>query len=215
MPQAVLRLAVALTLLAACVIVPFGLWGERLDAAAPALLHEESRPLLIAAVGIALLVADVLLPVPSSVVGVALCWLLGPLWGGLTLAFGLTLSFACGYVLGRAVPEHRLRVWMGAGVWDAVRGHAKRRAWWWIALARPLPVLAEMTAVLAGVWRVPPVTAIGSAGLSSIAVGALYAAAAWLGRDQPDVLSAFAVSLALPALAWFVHRRVLVRLRRG
>ena len=213
MPQAVLRLAAAITLLAACVLVPFGLWGVRFDAVAPALLHEQSRPLLIAAMGIALLVADVLLPVPSSVVGVALCWLLGPLWGGLTLALGLTLSFACGYVLGRAVPEHRLRAWIGAGVWDAVRGNVKRRAWWWIALARPLPLLAEMTAVLAGVWRVPPVPAIGTAALSSVAVAALYAASVWLGRDEPNMVAAFAASAALPAVAWFVHRRVLARLR--
>jgi membrane protein DedA with SNARE-associated domain len=133
----------------------------------------------------------------------------------LTLALGLTLSFVFGYVLGRAVPERRLRAWIGAGAWDAVRVSANRRAWWWIALARPLPVLAEMTAVLAGAWRVPPVAAIGTAALSSLAVSILYAAGASLGRDQPDVLSAFAASLALPALAWFVHRRVLARLRRG
>lgn len=207
-----LRLGAGVLILMASIVVPFALWGEWLDADAPAWLEHNAGPLTIAAIGVGLLIADVLLPIPSSVVGVAMCWLLGPLWGGAAMALGLALSFAFGYLLGWLLPEERLRAWVGLTVWDAVRKRAEVHAQWWIVIARPLPMLAEMTAILAGVWRIPPLVALPLAAASSIAVASLYAASVWLGLQTPGVLPATAVAMCLPSAMWIVHRWILKRM---
>ncbi|MGE0331153.1 MAG: TVP38/TMEM64 family protein [Ramlibacter sp.] len=207
-----LRMGGALLALMLFILVPFALWGDTLAQAAPAWLQAPDSLAWLALLGIALLVADVVLPIPSSVVGMALCWTLGPLWGGASMALGLTLSFALGYALGRLLPEYRLRQWVGAPLWDRVRTSAGRRATWWIVAARPLPLLAEMSALLAGVWRVPPARALLMAALSSCGVAALYAASAWLGRNAPGLGLTLAATLALPALTWGVHRLVVRRI---
>ncbi|ROZ76206.1 VTT domain-containing protein [Ramlibacter sp. WS9] len=205
-----LRLGGMLLLLTLFILVPFALWGDALDQATPAWMTRPDNAVLLATLGIALLVADVLLPIPSSVVGMALCWTLGPLWGGASFALGLTLSFAFGYALGRLAPEHRLRQWVGPPLWDTVRGKAQHQSLWWIVAARPLPLLAEMSALLAGVWRVPPAQALAMAALSSCIVAALYAGSAWLGMTEPGIGITLLATLALPASTWALHR-LLVR----
>lgn len=201
-------MAVALT---ACVLVPFALWGDALERAAPLWLQSRDGLAWFAVVGVALLVVDVLLPIPSSVVAVALCWALGPVAGGAAVALGGFLSFATGYGLGRVLPEPTLRRWIGADLWDRVRDRARARAEWWIVLARPLPVLAELSAVLAGVWRLPLWRALAHAALASLALGALYGGSAWLGARAPGAAATFAVLLALPAASWWLHRIALRR----
>ncbi len=209
-----LRLGTFAVALLACVLAPFALWGDALDRAAPQWLDAQDVRLWIAALGIALLMADVLLPVPSSVVAMGLCWSLGPVWGGLAVAVGSLMAFATGYGLGRLVPEDRLRRWVGPALWDRARGQARERALWWIVFARPLPVLAEISALLAGVWRLPPAAAFGSAAAASSMVGALYAACAWLGWQAPGIVPMLIAMSTLPTAMWIAHRFALRRLLR-
>jgi uncharacterized membrane protein YdjX (TVP38/TMEM64 family) len=156
----------------------------------------------------------VVLPVPSSLVAVMLCVALGPLWGGVCVAAGAWLAFVAGYGFGRLVPEARLRRWVGPALWDRLRDRASHRALWWIAVARPLPVLAEISALLAGVWRLPAPGVFLHAALTSVALGALYAGSVRLGQQAPGGLLAVVAMLALPALLWFGHRVLLRRILR-
>lgn len=204
-----LRAVLLLLVMLAIVVLPFLLWGDRLEHRLPQWLAGLDGRWLIALVGIVLLVADIGLPVPSSVIAMALCWSLGPLWGGLAVAVGTLLAFAAGYGLGRLVPESRLRHWVGDQVWQRVTDLAHRRALWWIVMARPLPVLAEVSAVLAGVWRVPLLPAFAAATLASALLAIGYALSAWLGRQTPGGLSILVFALALPALFWLASRRLL------
>ena len=210
--QARWRLGAVLCALVFALSLPFVLWGAHFDRAAPGWLEAMTSDAAFAMVGIALLVADVLLPVPSSLVAMALCWRLGPLWGGACVAAGLSMAFVVGYGLGRLMPEARLRRWIGAALWDRTRDRADRRALWWISLMRPLPLLAETSAVLAGVWRLPFPSPAGCAAAASIATAALYAASASLGRGAPGLLAALLSTLALPGALWLLHRRVVGRL---
>lgn len=209
-----LRLGAFAALLLACVLVPFALWGDALDRVAPQWLDAQDARLWIAAFGIALLIADVVLPVPSSVVAMGLCWSLGPVWGGLAVAIGGLLAFATGYAIGRLVPEAHVRRWVGPALWDRAREQARDRALWWIVFARPLPVLAEISALLAGVWRLPPGAAFASAAAASGMVGALYAACAWLGWQAPGIVPMLIAMSTLPTVMWIAHRCVLRGLLR-
>jgi uncharacterized membrane protein YdjX (TVP38/TMEM64 family) len=197
-------LALALVLVAS-VLLPFVIWGDALERAAPLWLHSSTGASWLALVGIALLIADVVLPIPSSVVAVGLCWTLGPIAGGAVVALGSFLSFVAGYGIGRIVPEWRLRRWIGPLLWDRMRERARDADAWWIALSRPLPVLAELSAVLAGVWRLSPWRTFAQAAAASIVLGALYGGSAWLGAKAPGAIATFAV-LLLPATFWVAHR---------
>ena len=205
------RVALLVLGLLACVLVPFALWGDALERAAPLWLHSGNSVTWLALLGISLLLADVVLPIPSSLVAVALCWTLGPVLGGISVAVGGFLSFVAGYWIGRIVPEARLRQWLGAALWDRMRMRAQAADCWWIALSRPLPVLAELSAVLAGVWRLPPWRTALQAGAASLVLGALYGGSAWLGAQAPSVLSSLAILLLLPASFWCLHRWLLQR----
>lgn len=206
------RLAAFVTAIALFILIPFALWGGALDRAAPAWLEQASLRPYLALLGGALLVADVVAPVPSSLVAMALCWELGPLVGGLTVALGTWLAFVVGYGLGRALPEERLRGWIGAALWERLRGSASRHSLGWIVATRPLPLLAEATALLAGALRLPLVTALLHAAFASSAVGALYAVSVALGRAQPVAALTVVALVAVPALSWLAHRFAVRRL---
>jgi membrane protein YqaA with SNARE-associated domain len=206
-----MRMGVFGLLLLAFVLLPFVLWSDAFDHATPRWLQAQTSAGWLAMAGIALLVADVVLPIPSSIVSAALCWQLGPFWGGISVAVGCLLAFVFGYGIGRTVPESRLRSWIGPSLWDSAQRHARQRAMWWIVVARPLPLLAEVSALLAGLWRIPLLPAIANATAASCVMGALYGLSAWLGRDQPAVGIMLLALLALPSLTWALHRMVLRR----
>lgn len=210
---AAIRLSVLLLLLSVSILVPFALWGERINLAVPHWLAVPREPLLIAALGVSLLIADVVLPIPSSVVAIGLCVSLGPVAGGLATFVGATLAFVAGYVLGRVVPEARLRRWSGEQSWDRWRNRARHHAQWWIVVARPLPMLAEMTAILAGVWRVPALQATLLAAASSAMMSLLYALSVAWGLDEPSVLPLLAVVLVLPTALWLLQHQLNQRMR--
>ncbi len=207
-----LRLAFLVVALLLLVLLPFAFFGEAMDRAAPQWLQAGDGRWWLAAVGIALLAADVLLPIPSSLVNVALCLGLGPIWGGIAVGLGCLLAFAVGYGIGWLVPEPRLRAWIGPQLWDRSQSGARRHALWWILGARPLPVLAEISALLAGVMRIAPLPAFASASLASVIVGLLYGASAWLGAGEPHLGLTLLALLALPSALWLVHRLLLKRL---
>jgi membrane protein YqaA with SNARE-associated domain len=164
--------------------------------------------------GVALFVLDVGLPIPSSIVAAMLCWRLGPFVGGVTVSVGVFLAFVAGYGLGRLVPEARLRDWIGPALWDHATMRARDSAMWWIVFARPLPVLSELSAILAGVWRVPLVCAFVHAATASLAVGTLYGISASLSRQAPSIPAMLIAMMVLPAVMWGAYRLYLCLLHK-
>lgn len=134
-----------------------------------------------AILGVGLLVSDVALPVPSSAVMVAQGAAFGMVAGSALSWFGGTAATAAGYLLGR-----RSRDWVHRLVSPAEqqRGAAlmTRHGIWSVIMTRPVPMLAETVAILAGVERLPwwHVVLAGAAGnlvpaVAYAAVGALAA----------------------------------------
>jgi len=211
------RMLVVLLMLFAFVIVPFVIWGDQMDASAPRLVQGQAAKWAIALIGIGLLVADVLLPIPSSVVSISLCLLLGPGLGGLAVFSGMVGAFAVGFLVGRLLPATRLRNWVGAQTWDAFASKRLPASLLWIAASRPVPVLAEVTAIFAGSVGMPFLPSLSVAALSSLLVAIAYALAGWLGLHQAASSTALLVFSAacLPAASWgafqWLRRSVLAR----
>lgn len=100
---------------------------------------------------IGLLAADVVLPVPSSAVLVAAGAALGPISGAVAGTLGVVAGATVGYALGARFggePTGR----------DAERARLLFERWGSAALVmtRPLPLLAESTAIVAGSTRMDP-----------------------------------------------------------
>lgn len=175
-------------------------------------LLEDPAPLLagggvVAALcGVGLLVADVVLPVPSSLVMIAHGALFGVVTGAvLSLAGGVGAALA-GYGLGRWAGPPTLRKVCST----AERERAERLVQRWGVLAvvvtRPVPLLAETVAVMAGAQRLGLLrTATASvAGLLPAVV--LYAAAGALGWSGATGLAVFGLVLVIAAVLWLVGR---------
>ncbi|WP_395715658.1 TVP38/TMEM64 family protein [Prosthecobacter sp.] len=194
------------------IIVPFLIWGARFDAAfsiegAREWMEGYGRWAWVA--GIVLLIADIALPVPSTVVMSALGWMHGWWLGGLISAAGSMLSGVIAYAACRWLGRGAAR-WI-AGEEGLRRGEEifEKRGGWLVALSRWMPVLPEAVACLAGLsrmrWRVfLPALACGS-----VPTGFVFAAIGHMGQKDP--LWAILLSCVVPVLLWLGAARVLKR----
>ena len=146
--------------------------------------------------GAALLTLDVLLPIPSSIIGALLGGRLGFGAGFMWSFFGLVLGHAVGYALGRLVPQRWSSQLPAAPSWIAV------------LLSRPVPVFAEALAIAAGAERMPLAAFASSVALGdAIYAGALAANGASL---LPDGLWGLGLAgpMLVPVLGYVLFRRL-------
>ncbi len=195
------RFGLLVLALASLVLVPFAFWGETIEAWTARQDWREIGPLAAAALGIALLSLDILLPVPSSLVGMALGAALGPVAGTVVGAIGLTLGCALGYALGRSIGSAVIGRVIRADELAQVQDWLDRRGTMALALLRPIPVLAETSVVAAGLACMAPGRALFATGVANLGISAIYAG---IGATVPGV-SAFVLALIaallLPAAA--------------
>ncbi len=190
----------------AAILIPFALWGDTIETWSRSVLREGVPWPFGAAAVIGLLALDVLLPVPSSFVGVASGAILG-VWGGSAASFiGLSGGCAVGYWLG-----HRSANVVGANgaSADISRGARYRRDLgpWFVAALRPIPVLAEASVLYAG-WSGMPLAPFAlMTGISNLGVAVVYAAAGAAGAAAGQILFVFAAAVALPGLGLLILRR--------
>lgn len=187
--------------LLALVLVPFAIWGGAIENWTAGFIDgARSRPVIAAAVLGGLLAADILLPVPSSLVSTACGMLLGFLPGLLVSVAGMTVSSFAGYAIGR---------WGGRGLLaHSVGGEdlARFDEWnrrfgdWAVVACRPVPVLAEASVLVAGAARVPAGRYVAMVSLSNLAVSAVYAAAGAWSANVNSFLLAFALSIGVPGV---------------
>ena len=159
-----------------------------------------------AIIGVALLISDVVLPVPSSAVMVAQGAAYGLLLGAILGWVGGTAATMVAYSIGRgsrrwvhrlADPEERRR---GA---ELVGRHGA----WAVMMSRPVPMLAETVGIVAGVerlawWRVALAGAAGN-----LIPATAYAAVGSLAASMVNGVLVFVVVLLLTALVWLISRR--------
>lgn len=187
------RLILVIVLALLVPIVPFAIIGEL-----PGerwLSANDEHALMFGLTGAALLISDVLLPIPSSIVGTLLGARLG-FWTGFICTFaGLMLGNMLGYAAGR---------WLLAPL-RATAPTTPTLAL--LFISRPVPVFAEALIVAAGATR----TAFMGTMMVCIAGNIVYAAA--LSGSGAAFIPAgwaapgLALPMLLPAGAWWWWRR--------
>ncbi|MFN7999785.1 MAG: VTT domain-containing protein [Acidobacteriota bacterium] len=158
-----------------------------------------------ALVGVGLLVADVLLPVPSSLVMVAHGALFGVWLGTLLSLLGSVGAALFGFALGR-----RGSVWLDKLISPSERARADGLLTRWGALAivltRPVPLLAETVMLMAGAspmsWR----QALLAAAAGSLPPALLYALTGAIAASFENGALMFGFILLVTGAFWWLSR---------
>jgi uncharacterized membrane protein YdjX (TVP38/TMEM64 family) len=167
-----------------------------------------------AALGVGLLVADVLLPVPSSLVMVAHGALFGVVIGTLLSLLGSTGAAVFGFWIGRRGGRLLERL---VPLRERQRADSMLERWGLLAVivTRPIPLLAETVAIMAGAsplgWGRTALAAL----FGSLPPALLYAlTGASAGRFENTVLM-FLFVLLITGLFWLVGRRLASKQERA
>jgi uncharacterized membrane protein YdjX (TVP38/TMEM64 family) len=188
-------------LLAGLVVVPFVLFEEAIGQALA--VFAQSRPAMgaAAAVDVAALALDVVLPVPSTLVTTLAGGALGAALGTAAAWLGMTLGGVAAYGLGRyGGSAVRGRLLTPEQLARAERAAERYGAWALVAL-RPVPVLAEISAVYAGMVGLRWSRFLVCTALANLGIAAVYAGlGAWAALADSFALAALA-SIALPGAA--------------
>jgi len=206
------RWALLALLLLLVVLLPFGLFGESLEAWTKTFVAAtRDQPVFTSFVLGLLLVSDILLPVPSSIVSTAAGYLLGFTGGLLTSFCGMSLGSLLGYWIGKRTGRGAANRIVGST--DLAKFAALTNRWgvWGIIIARPIPVLAEVSAFAAGIGGMNLKQYLLLSSLANLGISAVYAGTGAFAASSDAFLWAFAASLLLPGLGIVASKNM----RRG
>lgn len=205
-----MRLVLLFLALVVVVLIPFFIWGDTLMAF---FSSEQSVKWLSAygqwawAIAIALLMADLFLPLPATVIMSALGYIYGPLVGGLISAAGSFISGALAYWLCRMLGENAAIWLLGKKGYEHRKKISSGVGGWVVALSRWLPVFPEVVACMAGLMRMPAKYFYLALASGSVPLGFIYAIVGSYGVSNP--MLAIGLSAGLPPLIWFITSRIL------
>lgn len=193
--------------LAILFLIPFIIWGNALEtmfSQTGAVTWLESYGNWAWAAGILLLMGDLLLPIPGTIVMSALGFVYGPIWGGVIASIGSMLAGSFGYVLCRLLGRGAARRILGEK--DLKKGEDlfANVGGWIVVLSRWLPLFPEVVACMAGLTRMPTLTFHIALACGSIPLGFVFAIVGYSGVSYPWV--AVALSALLPPTLWLIVR---------
>lgn len=189
------------------VLLPFFLFETQFNAFAGKLTGGSVPRALAAAAIVALLASDVLLPVPSSIVSTGAGVLLGFAMGTAVVWGGMMLGCVLAYALGARASGAAQRL-VGVESLARAQGLAAHHGAWAIVICRPVPVLAEASAVVAGLVHAPLKQFLALTATANLGIAAGYAAVGAFAMTVNSFLLAFAGALAIPGVALLIARGV-------
>ncbi|HEX5176739.1 MAG TPA: VTT domain-containing protein [Chthoniobacteraceae bacterium] len=198
-----MRLIALVLALTGLLLIPFLIWGgtfERALSFHAGVAWLRSWGPLGGVVVIALLVADLFLPVPATPLMSATGYLYGTVIGGLLSASGSFLSGALAYALCRKFGHGLARRLAGDVELQRAEKYFARRGAWLVALSRWLPLLPEAIACMAGLTRMPSRVFVVALLCGCVPMGFVYAAIGAAGGEHPRL--ALALSAIVPAILW-------------
>ena len=201
-------------ILVVLVVLPFAVWGDQFSKYfnlqnTSAVLMEPGRAWAWI-VGIGLLLLDLVLPIPGTVVMSALGFIYGPWIGGVIGGAGSILSGLLAYGFCRHFGRPVAR-WI-AGEKDLMKGELLFRGTaggWMVSLSRWLPVFPEVISCISGLTRMPVRRFSSALACGSLPLGFAFAAIGHWGHEQPVI--ALALSAGLPPLLWIILGPLVMR----
>lgn len=161
--------------------------------------------LLAASISVGLLILDIFIPVPSSLVMISNGAIFGLFYGTLLSLIGGLGSALLGFAIGRRGSPYLARIVTAE---ERERAEALLSRWGLIAIiaTRPIPLLAETVVILAGTtsigWRQLTIATC----LGNLPIALLYSASGALSTSISSGIVAFILAMAMSTLFWGVSR---------
>jgi uncharacterized membrane protein YdjX (TVP38/TMEM64 family) len=206
------RSLLLLTLILLIPIVPFLLWGERIEAWGESIIAEPPSRSATAMLIVGLLSTDILLPVPSSLVSTLAGSQLGVLGGTLASWLGMTIGAVIGFAIAKAFGRAVALRFSSKDDLERMESLTGRLGPAALIVTRAVPVLAEACVLLVGVhrlsWRrfLPPVL------LANLGIALAYSVFGEIAAANEWLPVALGIAIAVPLLLLFVARRWLKKL---
>ena len=161
-------------------------------------------------IGVGLLVADIVLPVPSSVVMLAHGALFGVIPGAALSLLGRTGNAVVGVFIGRGAGSLLSRRSRRRPAADSGNGAELVGRWGLAAVVftRPIPVLAESTLVAAAAMGLSPFAVIAAGVVGALPEAVLYAVAGDIATSYANGAIVFVAVIVLAVAAWAASARM-------
>lgn len=206
----IFRRFLLLIIILAVILIPFFLFGARIESGFNAFLQSASgHSFATMGVIVALLACDIFLPVPSSIVSTSAGFLLGFFQGFAASWVGMSAGCLIGYGAGRLSRRGIVRHLLGVEEARRLENLNRRFGDWLIVFLRPVPVLAEASVLFAGIGAMPFLRFILFSALSNAGISAVYAAVGAYSSSLNSFLLAFLASVLVPGLAMLFMKKVL------
>ncbi len=193
--------------IAALIIVPFLLFGDRIESYTEVFLADRPGNRLVVALFLGgSLALDLFLPIPSSLASTACGHYLGFTFGFATSLIGMVAGSLTGYIVGTSLGRRAADRFVGAHELERLETGGKRWGDWMVAVFRPIPVLAEASVVYAGMSRIPLGRFVLVSSLANFGVSLVYAGIGAYSANVNSFLLAFLASLLIPGAALFFLR---------
>ena len=201
-----IRWTILLSVVFAFILIPFFLWDGAILAFVRTTFDSAANRWFIAAVVFGLLASDLFLPVPSSFVGTGAGLALGFSAGLAASWAGMMVCCLAGYWLGAKAGPAVVRRYVGDTELATMQNIWPRFGAWTVIVCRPVPMLAEVSVVAAGLAGMPVRQFLLLTALSNLGISAVYAAVGALAFQSSSFLLAFAGALVLPGIAMLLGR---------
>ena len=201
----------------AAIIVPFVLFGARVDAWTVGLIEgPRQHPAIVSLLLGGMLGSDILLPVPSSIVSTACGIFLGFFVGTMVSWVGMVVSCCLGYLLALRLGRPFVSRMVGRRSMSHFEHLQKHYGDWVVVLARPIPVVAEISVLVAGLGRMPFWRFFWLSSFSNLGISMVYAGIGAFSVNLNAFLPAVAGSVLIPGLGMlWVRWRSALRSRAG
>ncbi len=166
-----------------------------------------SRGVLPATIGVVLLVADIWLPVPSSIIMTANGALFGVLIGTALSIIGSLGASLVGFGIGRA-GSNMLRRLITTPEYERTEMLMKQWGITAILITRPVPILAETVAILAGASSLGWLRFAMASTVGIFPAAFLYALAGTKASDVRTGILIFPMVLLLTSIFWWIGHRL-------
>lgn len=196
--ERILRWLALVTVVLLVILVPFFAFGNAMEAWAVGFVRIEAHTTISGLILAVLLVADIALPVPSSLVSTALGALLGWASGAAVSTLGMTAACWIGYQLGRGVGRETARRLVSERDLTLLESAWARWGSGVILLLRAVPVLAEASAIFAGMSQMHLGRFLLLSLLSNAAISLVYSAVGAYAANIQSFLLAFVGAMLIP-----------------
>ncbi|WP_077145218.1 TVP38/TMEM64 family protein [Sphingopyxis sp. KK2] len=201
-PAPFLRWLVIAALLFLVIGLPL-IFRDQFMAASDAILAAaEQRPLAAALFIVAALTLDLFLPVPNGVTNTLAGAAFGFPVGTLVIWLGLMGASLAGYAFGRWAARPLAKRWLGADDVDRAHALAERVGPIALIVSRPVPVLAEVMAIAAGVSAMAFARFALVMALANLGVAMLFAAIGAAAVEQASAELLMLGAVGLPLAFW-------------